>query len=157
MSGFPLQSPWLPPSSSSLKDFYGAFRAPSKHLRVISTKCRAVSEVIAEVAGSEHSSFFSSSSPLVPHPSLSLLLLFLLLFLTVPTAVFLGRHGFFKYNFYLFIWLCWVFIAAQAFLELRWAEAPLELHNAGFSLKWLLLLRSSGSKVCVLSSGSVWA
>ena len=61
MSGFPLQPPWLPPSSSSLKDFYGAFRAPSKHLRVISTKCKAVSEVIAKVAGSEHSSFFSSS------------------------------------------------------------------------------------------------
>ena len=37
-----------------------------------------------------------------------------------------------------------VFIAARAFLQLRWAGATLELWSAGFSLWWLFLLQSTG-------------
>ena len=37
---------------------------------------------------------------------------------------------------FIYFWLCWVFIAAQATLQL-WCE--------GFSLHWLLLLQSTGS------------
>jgi len=67
------------------------------------------------------------------------------------------KHPFKKYIcIYLFIyfWLCWVFIAAQAFLWLR--EQGLlssceegsysSLKCVGFSLPWLLLLRSTGSR-----------
>ena len=37
----------------------------------------------------------------------------------------------------LFFWLCWVFVAAWAFMELR---------CMGFSLQWFLLLQSKGSR-----------
>ena len=41
----------------------------------------------------------------------------------------------FIFNF----WLCWVFIAAGAFLLLR---------CMGFSLQWVLLLGSTGTRAC---------
>ena len=40
---------------------------------------------------------------------------------------------------FIYLWLCWVFIAAQAFLQLRQAGATLQLWSAGFSLWWPLL------------------
>ena len=51
------------------------------------------------------------------------------------------EFSFFKFVCFYF-WLCWVFIAAWAFLG-----STLWLQCAGFSLKWLLLLQSTGSRV----------
>ena len=63
------------------------------------------------------------------------------------------RQKVFFLNFYLctYFWLCWVFIAARAFLQLQRVGATLQLLCAGFSLQWLLLLWSSGSRACRLS------
>ena len=58
----------------------------------------------------------------------SLLFLFLLKF-------------FFHMCCFIYFWLCWAFIAAQASLELQ---------CVGFSLQWLLLLWSTGFRVCEL-------
>ena len=63
-----------------------------------------------------------------------------------------GLNFFFWCLIYLLIcfWLCWVFVAAQAFLQLRWAGATPQLRCTGFSLWWLLLLQSTGSGDCGL-------
>ena len=52
---------------------------------------------------------------------------------------------------YLFFWLCWVFTAAWAFLQLWQEGAILQVECTGFSLQWLLLLllQSTGSTVVV--------
>ena len=52
---------------------------------------------------------------------------------------------------YLF-WLCWIFIAAQAFLQLRRAGSTLSLWCMSFSSQWLLLLWSTGSGARGLST-----
>ena len=46
--------------------------------------------------------------------------------------------------------LCWVFVAAQVFLQLQEAGATLQLCGSGFPLWWLLLLQSAGSRACKL-------
>ena len=46
-------------------------------------------------------------------------------------------------------WLCWVFIAVWALLQLRPAGATLQLRCPGL-LQWLLLLLRMGSRVCSL-------
>ena len=51
----------------------------------------------------------------------------------------------FFYIVYLNFWLCWIFVPAQAFFQLQQMEATLYLQYKGFSLLWLLLLRSAGS------------
>ena len=61
-----------------------------------------------------------------------------------PTA-----FSLFKY-IYLFIWPCWVFVAAQAFSVAAASRATLELRCVGFLLQWLLLLCSVGSDACGL-------
>ena len=43
-------------------------------------------------------------------------------------------------------WLCWVFVIAQAFLQLRQARAALQLCCVDVSL-WLLVLQGTGSRV----------
>ena len=48
-------------------------------------------------------------------------------------------------------WLCWVFVAAQDFLRLQPVGATLWLRCAGFPSLWLLLLLSTGSRVCRLA------
>ena len=58
---------------------------------------------------------------------------------------------------FIYFWLCWVFVAVQAFLQLQRAEATLWLRCTGFSLQWLLLLWSLGSGACGLSSCGSWA
>ena len=61
----------------------------------------------------------------------------------------LPTNGFFKYNFFLFIyvWLCRVLFALRAVLWLQRAEAPLWLWCTGFPLQWLPLRQSMGSRV----------
>ena len=51
---------------------------------------------------------------------------------------------------YLF-WLCWIFIAAQTFLQLRPAGSALLMWCMSFSSQWLLLLWSTCSRAGGLS------
>ena len=55
---------------------------------------------------------------------------------------------FFKINlFYLFIfWLHWVFVAACGLSLVAASGGSSSLRCMGFSLRWLLLLRSTGSR-----------
>ena len=54
---------------------------------------------------------------------------------------------------YLFIyWLCWVFAAARGFSLVAASGGYSSLLCAGFSLRWLLLLRSTGSRQAGFSS-----
>ena len=61
------------------------------------------------------------------------------------TAPFLRLEGFTRrrqdgaplphfFSFYIYFWLCWVFIAVRAFLELKRVGTTLELRCMGFSL-----------------------
>ena len=55
---------------------------------------------------------------------------------------------FFKKYFYLFIyfWLCWVFIATCGLSLVVASGSYSSLRCTGFSLQWLLLLQSTGSR-----------
>ena len=57
----------------------------------------------------------------------------------------------------IYFWLCCGFIAMRAFLQLWRVGATVQLGYAGFSLQWLLLLQSTGSRACGLSSCCSWA
>ena len=56
--------------------------------------------------------------------------------------------------FKIYFWLSWVFVAAQGFLQLWQARAPLQLRCAVFSLQWALLLQSMGSRAFRLQYSS---
>ena len=53
---------------------------------------------------------------------------------------------------FIYFWLCWVFVAARVLSLVAASGGCSLLQFAGFSLRWLLLLRSTGSRVC---AGSV--
>ena len=60
---------------------------------------------------------------------------------------------FYIYKFYLFIyWLCWVFIAARRLSLVVASGGYPSLRCVGLSLRWLLLLRSTGSRRVGFSS-----
>ena len=49
-------------------------------------------------------------------------------------------------NFFkIYFWLCWVFVAARGLSLVAASGGYSPLRCAGFSLRWLLLLRSTGS------------
>ena len=54
-------------------------------------------------------------------------------------------------------WLHWVFIAARGLSPVVASGGYSSLQCAGFSLQWLLLLRSTGSRCVGFSSCSAWA
>ena len=54
--------------------------------------------------------------------------------------------------FYLFIWLRWVFIAVRGLSLVVASGGYSSLWRAGFSLRWLLLLQSMGSRRAGFSS-----
>ena len=60
---------------------------------------------------------------------------------------------------YLFIyfWLCWVFIAAHGLSLVAASRGYSSLRCGGFSLRWLLLLGSMGSRHTGFSSCGAWA
>ena len=66
---------------------------------------------------------------------------------------------FLVYFIYLFIyfWLRWVFLAACGLSLVAASGGYSSLWCAGFSLLWLLLLRSTGSKCTGFSSCGTWA
>ena len=57
-----------------------------------------------------------------------------------------SRYFIYIYMIYFYFWLCWVFVAVWAFLQLQQVGDTLQLPCTGFSLRWLLLLRSTGSR-----------
>ena len=66
-----------------------------------------------------------------------------------------SHHSFFFLNlFILFIyfWLCWVFVAAHGLSLVAVSGGYSSLRCAGFSLQWLLLLQSMGSRCVDFSS-----
>ena len=78
-------------------------------------------------------------------PFLLLLFIFLFYISTILLLLFLN---------YLFIyfWLCWVFIAARGLSLVMASRGYSLLWCSGFSLRWLLLLRSMGSRHAGFSS-----
>ena len=59
----------------------------------------------------------------------------------------------FYFIIYLFIyWLCWVFVAACGLSLVAASGGYSLLQCVGFSLRWLLLLRSTGSRRAGFSS-----
>ena len=50
------------------------------------------------------------------------------------------------YLFYIYFWLCWVFVAVRGLSLVAVSRGYSSLQCAGFSLWWLLLLRSTGSR-----------
>ena len=64
------------------------------------------------------------------------------------------------FNFiYLFIyfWLCWVFAAARGLSPAAASRGHSSLQRAGLSLRWPLLLRSTGSRRTGFGSCGTWA
>ena len=53
---------------------------------------------------------------------------------------------FFKFIYFIYFWLRWVFIAARGLSLVAASGSYSSLWCVGFSLQWLLLLRSTGSR-----------
>ena len=87
-----------------------------------------------------------------PHTSRSLLLL----------TSYIGKvhmlYIFFIYiNLFIYFWLHWVFVAARGLSLVAASGGYSSLWCMGFSLQWLLLLRSTGSRRVGFSSCGMWA
>ena len=64
--------------------------------------------------------------------------------------------SFLKKLFFVFL-LCWVFVALRGLSLVAASRGSLLLWSSGFSLQWLLLLCSTGSRPVGSSSGGAWA
>ena len=62
-----------------------------------------------------------------------------------PNTIFFKIYLFIKF-IYLFIWLHWVFVAMRGLSLVAASGGYSLLQCAGFSLRWLLLLQSTGSR-----------
>ena len=58
---------------------------------------------------------------------------------------------------FIYLWLCWVFVAARGLSPVAVSGGYSSLRCAGFSLQWLLLLQSMGSRRAGFSSCGAWA
>ena len=58
---------------------------------------------------------------------------------------------------FVFFWLRWVFVAARRLSLVAASRGDSSLRCTGFSLWWLLLLQSTGSRHVGFSSCSPWA
>ena len=63
-----------------------------------------------------------------------------------------GVFFFFLINLFIYFWLRWVFVAAHGLSLVAASGGYSSLWCAGFSLRWLLLLRSMGSRHAGFSS-----
>ena len=91
--------------------------------------------------GKEELKLFLLADDIAGHPNESFIFIIFL-------RMFFGCCSFLK-KFYLFIsWLCWVFVAVQASLQLQGMD---------FSPWWLLLLHRMGSGLSGFSGHSAWA
>ena len=57
----------------------------------------------------------------------------------------------------MYVWLCWVFVAARGLSLVAVSGGYSSLRCVGFSLRWLLWLQSTGSRRVGFSSCSAWA
>ena len=73
--------------------------------------------------------------------------------LNSPTIIFI----FLKINYFIYFWLRWVFVAAHGLSLVAASGGHSLLWCAGFSLRWLLLLQSTGSRHASFSSFSTRA
>ena len=73
---------------------------------------------------------------------------------SLKISIFVINFFFFNLSFGLFIyfWLCWIFVAACGLSLVAASGAHSSLRCAGFSLRWLLLLWSTGSRRAGFSS-----
>ena len=58
---------------------------------------------------------------------------------------------------FIYFWLCWVFVAVSGISLVAVSGGYSSLRFAGFSLQWLLLLQSTGSRHMGFSSCGAWA
>ena len=63
-----------------------------------------------------------------------------------------GQYSFFFYINLFYFWLHWVFVPARGLSPVAASGGYASLQCAGFSLRWLLLLRSTGSRHAGFSS-----
>ena len=68
--------------------------------------------------------------------------------------IFFLKNSFFKKIYLFHFWLCWVFVAAGRLSLVAASGGYFSLRCAGFSLRWLLLLQSTGSRRAGFSSCS---
>ena len=69
-------------------------------------------------------------------------------------------YFFFIYNLFIlftYFWLCWVFVAACGLSLVAVSGGYSSLRCAGFSLRWLLLLQSMGSRRVGFRNCGSWA
>ena len=76
---------------------------------------------------------------------------------TVIIIIIITKFSFFKINLFIYFWLCWVFVAARRLSLVVASRGYSSLRCVGFSLRWLLLLRSMGSRHMGFSSCGSWA
>ena len=62
-----------------------------------------------------------------------------------------------KINLFIYFWLHWVFIAVRGLSLVVASRGYCSLQCVGFSLQWLLSLRSTGSRRAGFSSCGTWA
>ena len=70
----------------------------------------------------------------------------------VCVCVYLKYVLFFKINLFIYFWLHWVFVAVRGLSLVAAGGGYSSLWYAGFSLRWLLLLQSMGSRHVGFSS-----
>ena len=70
---------------------------------------------------------------------------------------FLKNIYLFIYCLFIYFWLCWVFVAAHGLSLVVASGGYSLLRCVGFSLQWLLLLQSTGSRHAGFSSCGTWA
>ena len=63
---------------------------------------------------------------------------------------------FYKFILFIYFWLPWVFVAAHGLSLAAASRGYSSLQCAGFSLRWLLLLRSTGCRRADSSSCGAW-
>ena len=63
----------------------------------------------------------------------------------------------FNLFYFIYFWLCWVFVAVRGLSLVAASGGYSSLWCSGFSLRWLLLLRSTGSRCVGFSSCGSWA
>ena len=68
-----------------------------------------------------------------------------------------GKPIFFKIYVFINFWLCLVFVAVHGFSLVAASGGYSSLQCVGFSLRWLLLLQSTGSRCEGFSSCGSWA